>query len=310
MFTNILPFEVNQMRDYSLYEKAEIYDLKFPVRILRHHFINIEPAFFSHWHEQLELLLFTEGEAVVECNSKSISVRPGDLIIVNSNELHYGQVITPPLIYYSVIIDFSMIHSSFIDTCEMKYITPITQNLILFMNKVSNDNTVIEYINKIVSEYEAKDIGYEMAIKAGIYNLLVFLLRNYIEEVITIKDYSSRIKSLERFNNVFKYIEENYNEKLNVNLLAEITDFSGSHFLHLFRKITGKTLSEYINQIRINKAESLINNTNMNITEIAFSTGFNDLNYFSRVFYKYKKTSPSMIRKRNKKHLKKNDPRF
>ena len=56
------------------------------------------------------------------------------------------------------------------------------------------------------------------------------------------------------------------------------------------------SLTKYILAIRINKAESLLLTTDMNITEIAISSGFTDANYFSRVFKKETGKSPSKYR--------------
>jgi len=56
-------------------------------------------------------------------------------------------------------------------------------------------------------------------------------------------------------------------------------------------------VESYINSVSINAAEALLKTSEMNITEVALATGFNDINYFSRVFRKYKKCSPSSKRK-------------
>ena len=85
-------------------------------------------------------------------------------------------------------------------------------------------------------------------------------------------------------------------EKITIDQLTAITCLSRDHFSHLFKKLTGRSVNEYINGMRIDKAEMLIKNTDMNITEIAMATGFNDANYFSRIFRKYKKTPPSAAR--------------
>jgi AraC-like DNA-binding protein len=56
---------------------------------------------------------------------------------------------------------------------------------------------------------------------------------------------------------------------------------------------------EYINYLRMNKAASLLIDSDLNISEIAMTIGFDDSNYFSRLFKKYKKMSPSEMRKHN-----------
>ncbi|NMB97059.1 MAG: AraC family transcriptional regulator [Clostridiaceae bacterium] len=285
------------MRDYSLYEKAYLPDPGFPVRV----FCNLEDdsdsGIHNHWHEQIELLYFVKGNAIVECNSLPIDVKPGDLIVVNSNDLHRVQDGWDTITYYCIIIDTSLFQSRSTDACEVKYIDPITKNLIVFKNKICNDSEVISCIENIINENEKKDIGFELSIKSYMYRLLVLLLRNYINKILTPKEYGIKVRNLGKLNCVLKYIEENYTEKITINQLADMICVSNYYFCHLFKQVTGKTLSEYVNSIRVNAAEVLLKSSDMNITEVALTVGFNDINYFSRVFKKHKKYPPSKVRK-------------
>lgn len=65
----------------------------------------------------------------------------------------------------------------------------------------------------------------------------------------------------------------------------------------LFQKETGQPFNEYINQFRMEKAKQLLLNTNLTATEISKKIGFNDSNYFFRLFKKYMGVSPSELRK-------------
>lgn len=285
------------MKDASLYAKAGMYDKGFPIQLLKSESNSTMITFNSHWHEQLEILYFTEGNAIIQCNSVSYEAGPGDLIIINSNELHTGYNPGNHLAYYCFNIDPSLIHSCFIDTCEMKYIAPIERNMILFENKVYGDSSIIECINTVICEYECKETAYELVIKSCSYKLLAMLIRNHVTKVISQAEYEKSLSYLERLAKVLNYIEENYNEKITVEELSSMSNLSSYYFCRLFKRVTGKTMNEYINTFRINKADYLLKNTDMNITEVAMATGFNDINYFSRTFKKYKKVSPSQSKK-------------
>lgn len=285
------------MKNYSLYEKTYLEDKGFPLGVTRFNCDECGSVFHAHWHEQLEILYFLEGKGVIECESKPIEVSSGDIIIINSNELHCGYCIEKPLVYHYIAVDSSLIKGSFEGNCEQKYITPIAQNLIMFCNKIRGNATTIQCIKGIVDEYENKEPGFELSIKSYVYRLLVLLLRNHVDRVLTQREYKTRIQNLERLNKVLDYIESSYAEDITIDQLTEITCLSSDHFSHLFKKLTGKGVNEYINSLRIDKAEMLLKNTGLNITEIAMTTGFNDANYFSRIFRKYKKVSPSAVRK-------------
>lgn len=289
--------EVKDMKDATLYARAGIKDERFPIQLFKQESTSSAPVFFNHWHEQLEILFFISGNAIIECNSTLYEVSQGDLIIVNSNELHSGYNPGSCLAYYCFNIDPSLIHSSFVDTCEMKYIAPIERNMIMFKNKASSDAELLECIQHVILEYEKMETAYELMIKSYVYRLLAILIRNHVAKIVTKEEYEKNVNDLERLVKVFNYIEKNYTEKIPVEDLCSMTGLSSFYFCRLFKKVTGKTTHEYINTFRINKAENLLKNTGMNITEIAMATGFNDINYFSRMFKKYKKIAPTLVRK-------------
>lgn len=283
--------------DSSLYENMKICDYNLPV-IFHKDILHKEVAdvtFTKHWHEKIEFLYFTNGEAIIECNAQTISAKPGDLIVINSNELHEGHALSNVAEYYCMIVDTALFQSRSIDICETKYIKPIYQNNIIFENKIQHDENIKACMENIVNEYETKAIGCEIAIKASIYQLFVILLRGYVKCMLTPREYGVRKKRLDRFNNILKFLDENYNEEISLERLCKIANLSRFRFCHLFKEATGKTFSEYLNTTRINKAEELLYHTDMNITEVALHCGFNDANYFSRVFKKYKGDIPSKI---------------
>jgi len=288
--------------DYLLHENMNTMDQNLPIIFHKDTRLSIgkNDHFNCHWHETIELLYFIKGEALIKCNSLEIPVKKGDLIVVNSNELHQGYCVSQSVEYHCIIFDTSLFQSRYIDTCETKYINPISQNRILFKNKIENDKEVARYIHEFVKEYDAKEIGYEMAVKATLYHLLVLLLRNHVQLVLTSKEYDVRMKNLKRFNSILEYIENNYNTKITIDQLCSMAHLSRFYFCRMFKSITNKSLGEYLNQLRINKAEALLKNGDVNITEAAMSCGFDDINYFSRLFKKYKKESPSSSL-RNKK---------
>ncbi|WP_058952759.1 helix-turn-helix domain-containing protein [Clostridium tyrobutyricum] len=150
-----------------------------------------------------------------------------------------------------------------------------------------------------INIYTSRQIGFEIAIKSYLYKLIVILLRNYIEEILTEKQFNLRINTLNRFKDVLSYIHNNFNKKITLDELSKITHFSKEHFCRKFKQITGSSTIEYINNLRIQRATLLLEKTDLNITEIALACGFEDINYFSRIYKKSKNMSPVNFRKHN-----------
>jgi AraC-like DNA-binding protein len=276
--------------DYDMYRN-------FPVKITRYECLERGPVFESHWHEQFQILYFEQGESLIHCNCHPYEVKAGDLVIINNNEIHYGETLCQHLIYYIVKVDLNFLLSSQVDFCQTKYINPLLQGRIRFQNHITQNDQLAEQIQQIVKEYNQQEIGCELAIKEHIYHIIVLLLRQYQQERFHNNGYDRQQKAMHHLRTVLEYIDQHYNENISLTQLANLANMSNQHFCRIFKSITGKRPVDYINYLRINKAVMLLSETNLNISEVAMAVGFDDSNYFSRLFKKYQKTSPSAMRK-------------
>lgn len=255
----------------------------------------------KHWHEQIQLFYFTQGNAIVRCNSKKFEVSSNDLVIINSKELHYIENNCDDLELYVIKIDLTFLYSNKLDAIQTQFLTPLSQNLILFKNMIKNDAAVLKCVDLIVAEYLNKKIGFEMAIKGQVYILIALLLRKHIEKNCAKNEFQNRREVLQRFREVIDYIDRNFTEQIDLRKLSGIAQISTGYFCRLFKEIAGISAVDYISALRINKAVELIKDSNQNMIEIAMNCGFNDSNYFSRVFKKYQKVSPTELRRQSQK---------
>lgn len=101
----------------------------------------------------------------------------------------------------------------------------------------------------------------------------------------------------ERIREARKHILEHYGESITPKDVARFLNISHNWLSILFRKGTGKTLIQYINEVRIEHAKKLLRETESSITEIALQVGYGNLNYFNKIFTKMEKKSPREFRK-------------
>lgn len=110
-------------------------------------------------------------------------------------------------------------------------------------------------------------------------------------------------------NKAIKEMNINYSDSITLGNMADYLGLNKCYFCDLFKKETGKTYSQVLNEIRIKKSLELLLNTNMTILEIALSVGYNNQNYYNMAFKKIMGTTPykyrnNMLNHKNSKELK------
>lgn len=105
------------------------------------------------------------------------------------------------------------------------------------------------------------------------------------------------VNTSENFRNLLKYINQDFNKELYLKDLSCQFFINETYCCELFRKVTGKTFSEYINSLRIKKACQLFGTTALSVDEVAREIGYRDYYYFNKVFKKYIGLTPFQYKK-------------
>lgn len=124
----------------------------------------------------------------------------------------------------------------------------------------------------------------------NIFNMMVIDYCIAISE-FNIKHFSALI------GNVINYIHSNIQDNLSVNEIANLFYVSPTYLSRLFKKETGQSVIDYINQLKIKHSTFLLRDTYLPIQDIGRILGINDTNYFSRLFKKYMNETPTQYRK-------------
>lgn len=93
-----------------------------------------------------------------------------------------------------------------------------------------------------------------------------------------------------------QYIQEHFVEKITLDEVARVANLSRSHFSKVFKEEVGMTLIEYVEMVRMNQARMLLKTTKFSIGEISEMVGISDIFYFSKIYKKRYKVSPSKDR--------------
>lgn len=270
--------------DYSLYENKVVGDAEFPVQMFQNHITRKGAYFPTHWHEHFELHYVLSGEGIMNCNYKSYKVQPGNLVIFNSNELHEG--ISNTHVFDALVLIFDMEALFGVDSLDWQ---------LIFQTLIHEDKTIEGLFLDIFEEDKNKQIGYKIAMKGKIYELITYLMRNYVSENLTKKESVKRNRDLNRLNIVLQYIHENYSNVITNKELSELINLSEFRFCHLFKETVGQSPANYIIQLRLKKAYKLLQKGDMTIAEVSHAVGFNNFNNFGRLFRNYYGFAPSKV---------------
>lgn len=273
--------------DKNLYEHKVISDAEFPVQMFQNHITRKGTYFPPHWHEHFELHYILNGEGIMNCNHKSYAVGPGNLVIFNNNELHEG--ICKSSVFDAMVLIFE---------ADALFGMGALNPQVIFKTLIDKDSEIESLFFSIFKEEKAKDIGYKIAMKGKIYELITYLMRNYVTENLTRREITKRNRDLNRLNIIFQHIHENYHNPISNGDLAKLINLSEYRFCHLFKEAVGESPTNYLIQLRLKKAYKLLQKGDMTIAEVSLAVGFNNFNNFGRLFRNVYGMAPSQVLKK------------
>lgn len=160
---------------------------------------------------------------------------------------------------------------------------------------VLHTGTSLEYKNlflQMIQELKLCKEDYEELLAGYLQHLLIMLHR-----LNNRKPQGKNRQLMEEMDTAVRYFHENYNQPISIEEYAALHHMSVSWFIRNFKEYTGTTPVQYLLSLRISNAQTLLETTNYNITEIGEIIGYDNPLYFSRIFKKQSGMSPSEFRK-------------
>lgn len=148
------------------------------------------------------------------------------------------------------------------------------------------------------SEKLAREFAMQRVLCKDFCAAYLYELLNIVARKRALRQDSINARSESRINKACSKIFESISSPPSAAELAAEFHISESRFLHLFREVTGLSMTEFIATIRISRAKSLLADTDLAVGEIAESVGYEDQNYFSRLFRKLEGCSPRAYREK------------
>ena len=245
-----------------------------------------------HAHDTYELFYLCNGERVFNINGRIHYIKSGEVVLINRHVIHKTiPTNAPDYERISLQIPPDFIHS--LDLQDINLIDCFTYEVpALLLPK--KERTILESIlHTILDEATNQSIGYRAAIQVELGKALVHIHRHALS---TNHQLVQETHIQKKITDVVCYIGNNYMNDLSIPKLAKHFYISRSHLSRTFKSVTGLTIIEYLNTVRINHAKKLLRDSDMSILEISEKTGFNSVTHFGRTFRKTTGCSPSQFR--------------
>lgn len=227
------------------------------------------------------------GSGKLEFRDKAVEFSQGDVLTVTPDVEHRfvdnkGDPCTLSMVCYDdgkLPEGFQKIHEQMLNL--------IPEDKVISLSDPWRWNFMHHHFRKLLIEQSNKNTAYQEMIKSGFIELLVFLVR-----VASIEEKSLGGSSKERLiQGLINHLEENFIDDMSLDDLAKICSMSTRSLSRHFKEMTGKTIVQYITELRINYACERLRETRQ-ITFSAFDSGFNDISFFYRTFKKHKGMTP------------------
>lgn len=251
---------------------------------------------YSYWHshDAYEIIYVEGGSGTIHVGSHFSFFEDGQFVLLGPNIPHYGLTMDLKENYNEIIIQIpsSLFQNVFFEIPELKTISNLLEKA---KKGISFSKDVRESTRDLLNEI-SHSVGFNrIHLLLELFQILS-LTKAYT--LLDLAEYFSSEKptSSNRLNKVIHYIEDNYNEQFQVDVLAEILSMTVPSFCRFFKKSTSKTVTQFINEFRISKACEFLNNTSDKISTIGFETGFNNVSHFNKQFKSITKMIPKEYR--------------
>ncbi|MBT2721127.1 helix-turn-helix domain-containing protein [Bacillus sp. ISL-46] len=243
----------------------------------------------EHAHREIELIYIIKGNLQVKVNNKIIQMKSADFVLVNSNEFHSFQSEEDNL--------FVVFHFNYFELSSLL----AQKNLLFTCNSIEHaslsDQELRIVIEDLLTVHMKVNNFSQVEFLEKTYKFISTLSINYLKNVNQLPLNSSIKGQNDRLTEIIDYIQSNYREPLSLEEVASIHYLSIPYLSKFFKKQTGKTFSQYLNEIRLAHAVNELVNSNKPITRIALDNGFPNLSAFNRVFNESYQLKPVEYRK-------------
>lgn len=283
----------------SITTEVQLYetDSQFPYKS----FVNFMVATQNHWHTEIEFIYLLEDSMDAYINGTYYKLSPRDIMFASSGDIH--GILFSNNRRFVIQFELDILESKLLDHSQIRKI----RNILSTRDKISLNwppevkqeiEAIILALKSADERYDRNDIVYRLEV----LSLLSRLVSVCCEKLPENTEQSAKRQTLQskrilkNLEEVFAFVRDNYHKDIRLEDAAKLLGYSPNHFTKVWKRYTGLNFHTYLNEYRVSCAISLLNDTDLTISEIGFKVGFQSLKTFNRVFKSVTHTTPSEYR--------------
>ena len=259
----------------------------------------LQPRFTSpfHMHDEFELILIIRSHGKLYSGNNVVNFSDGDLFLFapglphcfyNTHGYEKGKEMAHAFV---IIFKKDFLGSSFFERTETMRLNRLIKKAEYGIQILNPSDTLI---NRMLSIGTKK---YLEKLSEFILILNEISIKKCIELSNSIVGFGATLGESKIVNDVFKYVAENFQNRITLGTAASIANMQKAAFCRYFMRKTKKKFSEFVNEIRITHARKLLTETDKSVKEVAYECGYESNSYFNRQFKSSCSMSPFVFRK-------------
>ena len=251
--------------------------------LLNHSFYTEDGYIEKHWHNSVEISYVVKGEKVqTYTNGKKIIAKTGDVLLVNSGDLHDVYVKHP---FEGIVL--------LIDRSFMEQFCPQCINHGFNLDLDGEAKKQIEnYLLELIKNQEQNN---KIRSRILVLEIIDLLVNKLLEKEIFIREKHDD-ETYELVISIMEFLDYNYANKISLDDIAKITNYNQAYLSSVFKKKVGITIFEYLKNVRMERALQELKQGDDLIVNIAYNTGFANIQIFNREFKKMYHMTPKQYR--------------
>ncbi len=251
-----------------------------------------------HSHDFFELVYVTRGSAVHYLGAGEMELHQGDFFVIDTGTMHCYQKTRDfqivNCLFLPEYVDRALVHcpslSALLSNRVMRFGVPVK---IRTADRIfrDEDGRVLRLIEEMEAEYREAQTGYMELLRCKLTEILVYAVRASDLAEQKRRPHEATVAMAE-------YLRRHYGQPLSLDLLGRRLGYSPQYLSSVFRRDTGVTLQEYLQRLRVEEAERLLQAGTLPLSVIAQQVGYSDSKHFAKVFSRYKGVAPSLLRRR------------